>query len=251
MKKPIEIIDVFRCVDIDTTYMEPLEEWHWISKTQKAQRWALKGVSTSVIDFYIVDRSLNTLIPDDHVMVVELSKKVGKYDHSKRDHICIKFVPAHQSPSSCVGLHSSCDDEQIHLHIGELMYSYFYFKDFALKNPDHIEGIVRWHFDRYYKFLDNSDIKSAVVQLSEYIDQNNCTLASINRAASRILYDHAKVRGFRKLTKQQQKRLGLSGQWHTEAEYATALSKIENSRYHPSGVSDYSLRESRGVAEHG
>jgi hypothetical protein len=247
MKKPIEVKQIFRCLDLDTENLEPLEEWHWISKTQKAQRWALKGVPTSAIDLYIVDRLYNATIPNNHLMVVEVSKKIGKYDHQKRDHLCIRFVPPDQAPTQCAYVYFTIEGETTIVHIGNTSYAYFRFKDFELKNPDHIEGIVRWHFDRYYRFLDNDDIKSATYQLEEYISENKCTLASINRAASRILYNHAKVRGFRKLTKRQQKRLGLSGQWHSESEYASALATIENSYYHPSGASDYSLKESRGI----
>jgi hypothetical protein len=248
MKKPIEIQKIFRCTDFDMANMEELEEWHWLSKTQCAQRWAIKGVATSTIDFYIVDRLYNCSIPEDHVQIIELSKKKGKYDHTERDHVCVRFVPAHQAPTQCISVSIDATDTNAFLIVGEKRYTYFRFRKFEVKNPDHLEGIVRWHFDRYYRFLNDCDIKSVVSQLEEYLSNNvDITLAALNRVASRLLYRCARENGFRKLTKREQLRLRLSGQWHTEAQYADAQNKIQCSYYSPTGESEYSLRESKGL----
>jgi hypothetical protein len=238
-KKPVTTTWVARCTDIDTANMELLHEHVWISRTQRAQRWAIKGVMTSLIDIAIVNRDENPDIPEDHVRVVEICKKNGKYG-GVRDRVCARYVPKHQSPNICVAVF--CDENGA-LHVGDTVLRHFRFENkISLDRPDHIEGIIRWHFDRYYRFLDQSDVHSATVQLSEYIaEHGDVTLAETNRAASRILYRHARDRGFRKLTLREQQRLELFGQWHSEAEYAAAQARIQSSAYSPTGASEYSL----------
>jgi predicted nucleotidyltransferase len=206
MKKPVTIIAQYRCLDFDDTNIEYTKKCAWLSKTQCGIIATVKGVPSSILDLLIVvDKPI-----EDYVRVIELAHKEGKYDGEIRKRLTFRYMPQHQAPLQCVAVWVECTDAIASVHIGNDVYKFGRWKS-ELDHPEKIEKIVRWHFDRYYKFLNNTDIQCIAKDLVMEVITGKCTLAEANRIASRLLYKCARDQGFRKLTKREQLRLGLSG----------------------------------------
>ena len=237
MKKPVEIISTYRLVSLDTNGLEKTETANWISRTQRGIVHTVKGVPSTVLDILIVPPI------DGLVQVVDLCKKSGKYDGAIRHRITVRNVPSHQAPTECVGLWFDLENSVAVIHLGEQEFRFGRYRS-RLDSRDHIKNIVRWHYSRYYKMLSEYDVDVVEAQFTEEILLGDYTLAEANRLASRLLYRAARECGYRKLTKREQLRLGLQGQWHTEAEYAAAQQKYQV-RYSPTGAGEYTLHAAR------
>lgn len=233
MKKPIEIINTYRLVSIDTSNLEETETVNWISRTQRGVVHTVRGVPSSDLDVLIVPQIEGLL------QVVDLCKKTGKYNGEIRNRITVRNVPANQAPTKCVALWFDLDGATAIIHLGEQVFRFGRYRSLLDSNSD-LKHIVRWHYNRYYQILSEHDVLVVEAEFCQTITSGEYTLAEANRLASRLLYSQARQNGYRKLTKREQLRLGLSGQWHTEAEYASAQNKFAG-KYSPTGCSEYTL----------
>jgi hypothetical protein len=235
MKKPIEKIATYRCVDLDVSGLEETKSVNWISRTQRGIVYTIKGVPSSDLDILIVPEQ------ECMVRVLDLGLKVGKYG-GNRHRITVRNVPLHQAYGlSCVAVWFELSDANAVIHIGDDAYTFGRYRT-DLDSSSNLEKIIRWHYSRYYRMLSENDVRATEVEFRDIVESSSMTLAEANRLASRLLYRVARRCGYRKLTLREQRKLGLSGQWHSEAEYAAAHNRIQSSKYSPTGASEYSLR---------
>lgn len=239
MKKPVIVDKTFRLGALDLENLEPTESTVWLSKTQQGRIYTLRGVPSSQLDIVIVDPI------DGLVQIVDLCRKIGKFDESIGQRITVRNVPAHQAPTQCVALYFTLNESTAFVNVGEEKFLFGRYKS-KLDNPDKVGNIVRWHFSRYYTFLCETDVKEIEQYFSYEILNGSYTLAEANRLASRMLYQRARETGFRKLTKREQLRLNLYGQWHTESEYAEAQKNFSNGKFHASGTGIYTRESANG-----
>lgn len=241
MKKPVEIISTYRLVSLDTDGLEKTETANWISRTQRGIVHTVKGVPSTVLDILIVPPI------DGLVQVVDLCKKSGKYDGAIRHRITVRNVPSHQAPTECVGLWFDLENSVAVIHLGEQEFRFGRYRS-RLDSRDHIRNIVRWHYNRYYKMLSEHDVVETENQFAEEVLHGDYTLAEANRLASRMLYRAARECGYRKLTRREQSRLGLSGQWQPESVYADAQQKYQG-KYRLQGLGNIHCRMQDGHHE--
>jgi hypothetical protein len=242
MSKTVIVSYRGRLTDIDLENLEPTESVSWLSRTQCGRIYTVKGVPSSELDILLVDRTDE--IPADHVAVIELGKKEGKYG-GLRSRLTVRYYPPHQAPSCCVAVWFVLQGNIAEVHVGDHM-TVFGRYEHILNTDNDLKHIVRWHYSRYYQMLSESDVESVEANFCNLVTQTEHTLAEANRLASRLLYRSARDSGYRKLTKREQLRLGMSGQWHSESEYATAQAAYSNGKFHASGTSEYSREISRG-----
>jgi len=235
MKKPIEKIATYRCVNLDVSGLEETENSNWISRTQRGVVYTIKGVPSSDLDILIVPEQ------DGMVRVLDIGVKTGKYG-GNRNRITVRNVPLHQTYGlPCVAVWFELLGAHAVIHIGDDTYTFGRYRT-DLDSSSNLEKIIRWHYSRYYRMLSESDVRATEVEFRDIVESSSMTLAEANRLASRLLYRIARGSGYRKLTLREQRKLGLVGQWHPEAEYAAAHNRIQSSKYSPTGASEYSLR---------
>jgi hypothetical protein len=240
MKKPVIIDRTYRLISLDTENLEITENQIWLSKTQRGSIYTLRGVPSSQLDIVIVNPI------EGMVQIVDLCRKIGKFDERIRQRITIRNVPAHQAPIQCVAVYFALDDQKAFVHVGQEKFEFGRYRH-KLDNPDRVGNIVRWHFSRYYTFLCEAYISEVEKEFTRKMLNGSYTLAEANRLASRMLYRKARESGFRKLTKREQLRLSLSGQWHTEAQYAEAQKVFSNGKFHASGTGLYTRKCANGI----
>jgi len=245
MKKPIEI-DLLGKISTDDfdrflEYLESTEDFVWLSKTIRCRKYTLRGVPASVVDV-LIDDNIDRW-PNDP-MVVELSKKTGKYDGQLRDRITIRRRQAHQVadiPHICLrcDLDASKLDVVIRLTIGAERREYATLRSDL--NDYSLARIVMWHWRRYYIHLVDGDMIRAFADhwaIEQSESAQRWTLAEANRAASRALYRLSRDEGWRKLTLREREKYDIRSQWVRNEMYAAAVSKrIGNAL----GVGEYTL----------
>lgn len=237
-KKPVEILDRYRLTDYSDLVLslEATEDTVWISKTQRGRRYTIRGVPGNIVDVVIVDELNSDLIP-----VLEVCDKIGKFDGALRKRFTIRGLPRHQAPATCVFATIDLGDYVATFRCGDEKNWEFSGWRSDLDVSSDLGGIVRWHYDRYYRFLSTADVEAVEEEFKNAGSWG--TLAEANRLASRMLYKVARDQGWHKLTLREQQRLGLRGQWHNDAEYSEAQEQYQG-RYSPTGCGDYTLRSS-------
>ena len=110
-------------------------------------------------------------------------------------------------------------------------------------------SVVMWHWERYYRSpLERDEALSVAAEFSLLVEprRGSLTLAEANRLASRMLYDAARRKGWRKLTQRDRDRHGLHacGQWVSEAVWLAARGEADPA--HPSGCGEYTLDAAGG-----
>lgn len=238
--KPVKVNYRARLTNLDMSDMEATENFSWLSRTQRGRIYTVRGVPSSVLTILIIDNSDD--IPDNYVRVIELGRKKMKYGGT-RSHVTVRYVPPHQAPTVCVAAYVDIKDSTATVYIGDKVYAFGRYQH-TLDVNNNLGKIVRWHYSRYYKMLAEHDIVCTENDFRNQIIAGKYTLAEANRLASRLLYRTARDAGYRKLTNREQSRLGLKGQWHSEAEYSSAQQKYQG-RYSATGAGEYTLVSAR------
>lgn len=216
----------------------------WISKLVKGSVVGLPGVSTGDLDIIIAD---DFVIPQNvkDVQVCEVMEKIGKFDGAMRIRICLRRLPGHQTNNLPVVDLVIPEENAIPCTVkvqseGSDIWLYKFVRySHTLTDPQKAGNIIKWHWSRYYNFLQHSDITD--LEMTFHCQVLNLTLSEANRLASRLLYARARELGWSKLTLREQKRFGLSGQWHRE----DAIVSARYARFaEPNYISDYTNNSS-------
>lgn len=228
----------------------------WLSRHQRCTRHTYSGVparrGTAIID----DGFYNEVPPDgtqEWVRVVRISDKEGRFDGSRRTELALRWLPKKQAAGLRTGtLVVEGADESVVVRVvaeGEVLYEHCMARlRRDIHNYEDCGRILLWHWHRYYRFLGREDAESLAEEFRLSCGQSTpADLADANRRASRMLYEAARDRGWRKLTRREQDRHGLSGQWH-RAEAVLASGTGEHTRRKASHSSPYGRTAMREVA---
>lgn len=189
--------------------------------------FAVKGVASSDIDVVVSDEVEN---PRDsqQMLVLDVSKKAGKYDGSERDRLLFRRMPAGQavqlSPAELLVTYDT-PGVLIQVYCGDELVWYSMYRQWthALTNKEQAGNIVIWHWTRYYQHVPEVEMRSLASAFLAMVEGK--TLAEANRLASRELYALSRNAGWRKLTLREQVAWDLQGQWHRDEEVLKAKAK--------------------------
>ena len=214
----------------------------WISKTCRCNRYNVIGIPARRLDV-LVEEGLDD--PLDVAVVVEVSRKEGRFDGGIRDRICIRRRhPGMDLPLG--GVTVTDTDEGITISVGTSSGGWIASYDMlrAQAAPGGVRDIVGWHWSRYYRHLP----AEVVDEVSEMIVLDGpVTITAANRLVSQALYAASRERGWRKMTLRERQKHGLpddAGQWQRADEMAA----IRMGQGHRSGCGQYTLDSARGAA---
>lgn len=247
MKKPVEIIlrGTVAIAQFDFS-REATDNVVWLSPTMRGQVWGLLGVSTGDIDLVVVDDFFTGR--GRWKQILEVSRKIGKFDGSTRIRLLFRLLPEEQAKDLRPIAISVSPDQSVPCMLtvqdrfagGATLWEQSFVRfSFRISDLQRAGDILTWHWSRYYRFLPWCDVEDLARSFGESI--MNLTLSEANRLASRQLYERARQQGWRKLTLREQSRWGLRGQWHRDEDCITARAKFGA----PNGVSEASNRASR------
>jgi hypothetical protein len=209
--------------------LESTERVVHLSPRTRGAVYALRGVASSELDIVVTD---DVDVPRDirDVIVLEISRKAGKYDGAERDRLLLRRLPSHQArelvrAELCVSSGDGCVFVAVVEHPGGELERVGWRREYrqwthVLADTERAGDIVIWHWQRYYRFLDEGEVRAIADGFGD--EAVGMTLAEANRLASRRLYALARECGWRKLTLREQAAWGLDGQWHPESRVAAA-----------------------------
>lgn len=241
-----------------------MEEHVWLNRQTRCRKHHLRGVPAAWLTVLIDDRWWT---PDDRPLdywCVELVDKLGRYDGFARPQIALRLLPSHtcrdyvvadlvvdrQEKMTRVAIDTGCEEPDSGL-LGispEIRWSMnFQRLEESLDNYD-LARIFWWHWTRYYRVpVPRRDAEERVADWLADITMQMASepmgLAEANRHVSRWLYRLARQLGWRKLTKREQDKLGLSGPWHREEE--CPLRDDPQGRWSKSGCGRYTIESAR------
>jgi hypothetical protein len=226
MKKPITVLARLRSEEPVDLPLEPIDRRVHISPTITGTVHAIIGIATSDVDVVVTDDYYEPRHPRDEC-IAEISKKHGKYDGRERDRVLLRRLPGHQTgelTTATLDVLRTDDGRALVVATdteGDTLWSGVYRRwTHELTDAEHAGDIVLWHWRRYYSFLSEVEVRSLAKGFPT--EAAGLNLAQANRLASRRLYALAREAGWRKLTLREQTKWGLGGQWHREAEIASA-----------------------------
>jgi len=238
----------------------------FLSASCRCDRYTLRGVPAKRVDL-LVQQGLDL---DSGTILVEVSRRHGRFDGAIRDRIAIRDGDGivsyrHEEPVTAaqqarrmglilggdavfplgVDRHDGPEGPSVRMRIGASGSEWS--KDWgALRwcpsTDTQIVRVVQWHATRYYPFLDLADVERVATEAPAFVPAG-ATLAEINRGVSRLLYEAARQAGWRKLTLREQDRAGLVGQWHRDNEVLVALAAAKGDGFGTvSGCGEATLR---------
>jgi hypothetical protein len=247
MKKPIEPI-LCGTVELDAFpgELESTETRVWLSRTVRGQVHGALGVSTGDLDIVITEDFFTGR--GRWQQVLEVARKMGKYGGAQRVRLCLRRSPEEQArdlrpvvltltegyDTLCVSVRDRYTSQD------ELYREEFRRWSHIIDDPERCLGILTYHWTSYYLCVPWDDVQGIAVEFREAV--MGLTKSAANRLASRMLYDLARKQGWRKLTLREQKRWGLTGQWHRDEECVAARAKLGA----PNGVSEATNRAANG-----
>ena len=223
--------------------LEPTETSAWIGRVQYA-RATVRGIPAKRLDV-LIGGALADLAVDGEVLI-EGGIKRGRYDHSARPRVTIRRPP----PGLGVlpGTLSVSLGRTVEIVLTPDVGSAWSTGEidrlrWELDPIGGLEHIAGWHLSRWYRHIAD-DVAATTVAAeieAETPTWRGMTLAEANRLVSRHLYRTSRDLGWRKLTKRERDRLGLSSeaQWMRQEE-------IDRLVYHRTGCGDYTHAISRG-----
>lgn len=238
------------CCRIGSSFVEQIQvvpQTTWIGKKRYHQA-ALGGIPR---------RRMSLLVPEGHqinetdLYLVEIGKKIGKYDGSERVQLSIRAVnkktvdsmpdvvvvdngrlvwdqrrsAAHVTIQTWIG-------EEIHIISANVLRSK------VIESAEGARQIIAWHWSRYYTHLRHFDVSDLLKTFGFKSDES---LNSANRRASRALYKRSRELGFRKMTLRERLGNGLA----EDSPCWQRVSDIET-RGSVTGCGEYTLTAARG-----
>ena len=211
----------------------------------RCQRYTFRGVPAKLVDVIIA--------PDDGQMVLEIGRKVGKFNGAFRDRLTLRpwrswkledhagkilparlFIQRSEGRSETVeqmerlaangdgealdALHDPLLEAGSELTIAVIWEGGQWLRTWPCLRSNLLDydlpAIVLWHWNRYYHFLSYEDAKALADAFeSSHPAVRGLTLAEANRAASRDLYRLARDLGWRKLTLREANKYQLPAGW--------------------------------------
>lgn len=244
MTKPVVVYGRYRMLGEFDAELQRLRREVHLSRRVSGSVYALRGVATNELDIVVTDDFDSPLDTRD-IRVVEVARKSGKYDGKERDRLLFRRMPDHQAkdfPQAEVYLlgegtaqvevvvegYDAVEDADRRYWVG----TYRLWTD-RLEDPEKAGDVMLWHWRRYYSFLCETEVRSAVKSFTATVIEQGLNLAEANRFASRELYSMARAAGYRKLTLREQVSWGLNGQWHKQE--AVAEARLSRSGRHGCG----------------
>ena len=223
--------------------LEPLEQFDRRGpEFTRARRYTFVGTNTSNVDVLVSEPQGAEVWP-----VLRIEHKAGRYDGAVRCRLIIRWytangIKAFSPPATDVAVEIS--GAELHLKInGSVMATWRYTRPMVRgAGADEMAPIILWHWERWYRFLPEEDVRALAAAVATSWGSEPPTLAQCNRAASRALYRLARDLGWRKLTQREREKLALDSMWVRAETYAEAQSRRAD-RW-ATGAGEYSLYES-------
>jgi hypothetical protein len=177
--------------------------------------------------------------------VVDVSDKAGRYDEKIRRRYTVRWVPYNQAVRFPVGVFEirfPGNGTIARVRVGNNEVEEFDKFRSILNADDDLENIITWHKERYFRFLPEEALDELKHTFRvELVGGSPRTIAEANRLAGRMLYEAARERGWHKLTKREQRKIGLEGQWHHDVVYLPMLARAKEA----SAVGEWTLKASK------
>jgi len=199
---------------------------------------AINGVPRKVLSIIIDERLLDDF--DDQQIVVEVGRKIGKYDMGERDKISLRpALDGLITSGACEYVDGTIAITDDLIIVGSVVLISLppRLRVAPLRDDDDFRAIPRWHWSRYYCFLQYDEV-SDILSGWELLGAE--TITEANRRASRAIYRRARELGWRKMTLRELSKNGFSpesGSWHLQS----VIAERNNS---PTGCGEYTLRSS-------
>ena len=219
----------------------------WLSKTVRTHVHTLQGVPAARLTVLVQDGDLN--IPHKN-WVLQVCEKSGRYDGTVRPELVIRQMPECQVKnwpvgSVCVNTTDSTHTIKIYPVDGSMAKyvepSWTYTVDRIRSQGDGPHDPARcymWHWTRYYRMIPRDIAEELAKTFAQSIDAGSIDLNEMNRLASRDLYAQARAMGWRKLTRREQAKYGVSTQWNQTSQLdGLVVDRLSN----PSGCGQYTL----------
>lgn len=244
----------------------PMAEHVWLNRQTRCRKHHLRGVPAAWLTVLVDDRwTAGEELPYPIQWCVELCDRIGRYDGSVRPQITVRGLPPHtcrdyltadlivdrQETTTRVSIDTGCDEPDAGL-LGispEFRWSMNLQRLAETLDNYELDRIYWWHWTRYYRIpVPRRDAEERladwIADLTMAMASQPMGLAEANRHASRWLYRLARQLGWRKLTKREQDKLGLSGPWHREE--ACPLRDDPQGRWSSSGCGRYTIESAKG-----
>lgn len=243
-----------------TNWLEAMSDPVMLSRTIRAERYGIMGVSGRQIDV-LVEYGIETPVlntrdgtPLPTRIVVEVGIKRGRYDGAERWRLTFRRAGPDlmgvvwRSPAA---LAVATEGGRLTLSVGPVEPNVtapweqsFAIHRTSVETVDGLAAIVHWHHRRYYSHLPEDAVAEVVAVLDASTPR---TLSEANREVSRLLYAASRERGWRKLTLVERTRFGLAdrGQWIRDEDVAAA--RAAHAGESPTGAGEHSLAAADGA----
>ena len=211
-------------------FIEPCGQRINIGSEEWLGRYTMVGVAGRHVDV-LLDERIRTVdaSPDADLVVEWRADKAGKYDGTLRERLAFRLIshglgsytppliPSHLRiirESGRLRIEIAKDDGHLLAAASWPMLRYD-------ARPDQLERIAGWKLSRYYThLLDNPDITADIHQWAigegAQMYAAGASVAALNRAADRMLYQFSREAGWRKMTLRERLGIGFdrdSPQW--------------------------------------
>lgn len=219
-----------------TALLEPTESYVWLSKTQRLQKYSIKGVPLNKIDV-LWDGTTEQCW-------CEVGRISGQYDKHVKDRITLRAIPTVGSgnKAKCFSAKNQQEEAQGKLKVEvkevvntndrKLVVKLFTVEDVLAweggyhllrvgTNSETPAKILMWHYGKWFRHLAVEHHQEVVLVADSWVPVSD-SLASQNREAERVLYNLSTSLGFVKLPKKVRDRLGIdplhTKQWYTQTQ---------------------------------
>lgn len=217
-------------------HFEPTAKVVWMGHATRCRQGTIRGVPAKRVDF-VVDENLQ-----DGPAVLEVGAKTGMFDGATRCRFALRaplpgLVGAVHPPEGRLSLAFSPTRVEVRVALdgeGEAAEHRTYTFErarYTLDVSKSLRHMVMWHWQRYYRHL---SLAQAARVACDFAVAAGTSLTEANRAASRALYEASREVGWRKLTLREQRKFGVTGQWHLVVQLGS-----------PTGCGEYTLSAAR------